>query len=627
MPCLMELSHDNKNVRNTGLQSAATSRSSVLIKLDVDEEVDEQEVYAAMVSAEKNFLMDDEEISSFDSNGNPVADTAKLEDHMMSVAMARSVAETISPVSLVNDKRSYSSRSRRNVSSNITTCVNTNARPQSGIITKRIPPPTTTLVTPSPLPAPVSSNAQVLQKARYSGTSSSSSSMPPMLTQRIVTTSQHGVPNPLANIGTPMKHDRSLTLSSAVDITASKKPNTIFSGITVPCPLPKVRLPHPYTELNLSTKAEPVIPTTANTYTELPLKRGRIFSMDIDREYCCLDDHGSYLEFDSPLPPALSMMIAAGLDFPDMTVETIYNDFGVSQVLPPLGSSTVHKSVHTAPPQPAPLPAVKSSSMIGGTISNVSDLPHPANVTSNTAVNIYGRSRAMSFEFFSLGINADEPLPPANMEPTLTSEQVIIQRPRGDSIIFDPVSFQDGGIHEEKAGNMFHKDVDLPLGDATEMAILNTPGLFATVNKGITTNVSSTITANTLSYSATSEVAAMKAPVSTTITASLSSAAAAAAAAASATTNTITTTTTTSTNSLSNSLTNMELLNKDGRIGIYLPEQRRARIAKFHSKRKMRIWKKRIKYDCRKKLADSRPRIKGRFVKRTEINTTTTVTV
>jgi len=600
MPCLMELSHDNKNVRNTGLQSAGTSRSSVLIKLDVDEEVDEQEVYAAMVSAEKNFLMDDEEISSFDSNGNPVADTAKLEDHMMSVAMARSVAETISPVSLANDKRSYSSRSRRNISSNITTCVNTNARPQSGIITKRIPPPTTTLVTPSPLPAPVSSNAQVLQKARYSGTSSSSSSMPPMLTQRIVTTSQHGVPNPLANIGTPMKHDRSLTLSSAVDITASKKPNTIFSGITVPCPLPKVRLPHPYTELNLSTKAEPVIPTTANTYTELPLKRGRIFSMDID---------------------------PAGLDFPDMTVETIYNDFGVSQVLPPLGSSTVHKSVHTAPPQPAPLPAVKSSSMIGGTISNVSDLPHPANVTSNTAVNIYGRSRAMSFEFFSLGINADEPLPPANMEPTLTSEQVIIQRPRGDSIIFDPVSFQDGGIHEEKAGNMFHKDVDLPLGDATEMAILNTPGLFATVNKGITTNASSTITANTLSYSATSEVAAMKAPVSTTITASLSSAAAAAAAAASATTNTITTTTTTSTNSLSNSLTNMELLNKDGRIGIYLPEQRRARIAKFHSKRKMRIWKKRIKYDCRKKLADSRPRIKGRFVKRTEINTTTTVTV
>ena len=64
----------------------------------------------------------------------------------------------------------------------------------------------------------------------------------------------------------------------------------------------------------------------------------------------------------------------------------------------------------------------------------------------------------------------------------------------------------------------------------------------------------------------------------------------------------------------------MELLNKGGRIGIYLPAARKARIAKFHSKRKMRIWRKRIKYDCRKKLADSRPRIKGRFVKRSNMD-------
>lgn len=64
------------------------------------------------------------------------------------------------------------------------------------------------------------------------------------------------------------------------------------------------------------------------------------------------------------------------------------------------------------------------------------------------------------------------------------------------------------------------------------------------------------------------------------------------------------------------------ILDKGGHIwkniGIYSPEARKARIAKFHSKRKTRVWRKRIKYDVRKKLADSRPRIKGRFVKRSD---------
>jgi len=72
--------------------------------------------------------------------------------------------------------------------------------------------------------------------------------------------------------------------------------------------------------------------------------------------------------------------------------------------------------------------------------------------------------------------------------------------------------------------------------------------------------------------------------------------------------------------SLSHTACPMELLNKGGRIGIYLPDERKARIAKFHSKREIRIWRKRIKYDCRKKLADSRPRIKGRFAKRSEVD-------
>jgi len=60
----------------------------------------------------------------------------------------------------------------------------------------------------------------------------------------------------------------------------------------------------------------------------------------------------------------------------------------------------------------------------------------------------------------------------------------------------------------------------------------------------------------------------------------------------------------------------VHLLNKGGRIGIYLPAERKARIAKFHSKRRSRVWRKRVEYDCRKKLAESKPRIKGRFAKK-----------
>lgn len=51
------------------------------------------------------------------------------------------------------------------------------------------------------------------------------------------------------------------------------------------------------------------------------------------------------------------------------------------------------------------------------------------------------------------------------------------------------------------------------------------------------------------------------------------------------------------------------------KIGSYSPAARKLRIQKFHEKRKNRTWKKSIKYDCRKKLADDRPRIKGRFVR------------
>ena len=57
------------------------------------------------------------------------------------------------------------------------------------------------------------------------------------------------------------------------------------------------------------------------------------------------------------------------------------------------------------------------------------------------------------------------------------------------------------------------------------------------------------------------------------------------------------------------------IYNKNGRIGVYTREERSAIINRFHEKRKRRVWKKKIRYHCRKNLADRRIRIKGRFVK------------
>jgi hypothetical protein len=57
------------------------------------------------------------------------------------------------------------------------------------------------------------------------------------------------------------------------------------------------------------------------------------------------------------------------------------------------------------------------------------------------------------------------------------------------------------------------------------------------------------------------------------------------------------------------------IYNKGGRVGIYTREERNAIINRFHEKRKRRVWKKKIRYFCRKNLADRRVRVKGRFVK------------
>ena len=55
-----------------------------------------------------------------------------------------------------------------------------------------------------------------------------------------------------------------------------------------------------------------------------------------------------------------------------------------------------------------------------------------------------------------------------------------------------------------------------------------------------------------------------------------------------------------------------------GQLGIYPPAIRRMKIERYVEKRKRRVWGKKIKYDVRKNFADSRVRIKGRFVRKEE---------
>lgn len=56
----------------------------------------------------------------------------------------------------------------------------------------------------------------------------------------------------------------------------------------------------------------------------------------------------------------------------------------------------------------------------------------------------------------------------------------------------------------------------------------------------------------------------------------------------------------------------------DGWVGAYSPDSRKLRIERFLKKRNHRVWTKSVKYDVRKNFADSRLRVKGRFVKKEE---------
>lgn len=299
------------------------------------------------------------------------------------------------------------------------------------------------------------------------------------------------------------------------------------------------------------------------------------------------------------------------------------------------------------------------------------EVPDPGAPPHSADLAIFQRDRAFSFEFFNFSGDDIIPAPAVHAAsselPDLATapepeEQPVTRRPRGDSIIFDPVSFQDGGIHEKNAllkvkaaaaaaagpppppsnaapvptlladSRLAAAAPPPPPPPAAVTAILPPAPLQATsapvpmVAKVVSSQRQPTYNPAALLVTSNPEpVIPAPAPSSSlqplqqpshqvaTLPSGLSSADIGAATSTGATTGS------SGANGSTPATFQMDLLNKDGRIGIYLPEARRARIARFHAKRKMRIWRKRIKYDCRKKLADSRPRIKGRFVKRSDM--------
>ncbi|XP_020259897.1 zinc finger protein CONSTANS-LIKE 4-like [Asparagus officinalis] len=54
------------------------------------------------------------------------------------------------------------------------------------------------------------------------------------------------------------------------------------------------------------------------------------------------------------------------------------------------------------------------------------------------------------------------------------------------------------------------------------------------------------------------------------------------------------------------------------KVGRLSPEERKEKIHRYLKKRSERNFNKKIKYACRKTLADSRPRVRGRFAKNDE---------
>lgn len=556
---------------------------------------EEEKIEGLLINEEEQIMAHDEEITSEEET-----DRDAEERKMLTVALVKSVVETKQGSS--GDEKRYGLRKRRRPTGEDLRLLEHNQSSKDGGLARKPQPPATTMVNDPLSPQPDATDVQHPNEMEIPA--AKPSILLPDPSPNLDTKPRAPILAPAATAAAGQTHQ----LKAPVPAT-SQSPSANVRVKTEPMKPPAAVLRKPAAKPSAKppakVKAEspvnvPIIPvssTVPNPLNAIPIQPSTM-PMHSSRAAHA----GSNLKaVPCPLPAA------AVEEMPEPAPATAPADSTDKRKV------TINEPV--ARPRAFSIDLDLGQFDIAGDASGDGDLPLGGG----------GRNRAFSFECFAFGINADEPLPPLGAHDT---DSISTGRPRGDSIIFDPSSFQEGGIHEQNALekarlNESRKELEqqkppaepvratnVPVTQAAAAPVASAPPVHPgeTVKSNLVVPVRSN-TAATVAVAPKPTHIQPPAPVTSYTTTT--------------TTATHTTTTTTLLPSAAAASTtttfSMDLLNKDGRIGIYLPEARKARIARFHEKRARRIWRKRIKYDCRKKLADSRPRIKGRFVKRSDM--------
>lgn len=272
-----------------------------------DEHHPEEE--AALVMAEENMMDEDEEIVSYDESGKPVVDAEKLERRMMTVALMKSVVETSGKAATLGDSssqsgengkgnennnsvgaddhpnHSYGLRRRSKHASGRDSPVDNHSSPRQraratsakakaavpACSAPKIPLPSPPVLFNQPIPKPSVVRVTEDDSSQSNTATVNHGSCP-------ISDGQHSsqVPNPLIHATPPLGNPDVSRLQPLSPVTTNATLSTSLPS--VPCPLPADM-----------TKDEPqpdVAPSTGNaSECTTVMKRGRIFSIDIDREY------------------------------------------------------------------------------------------------------------------------------------------------------------------------------------------------------------------------------------------------------------------------------------------------------------------------------------------------------